>query len=657
MVISWLTSSFSPEIAESVQYSETAESIWNQLNNRYETVNRTKIFEIKKELASVCQGSLDIASYFNKLKKLWDELGIMSSNHAKTCACAAKAGLQNFKVIKGRKFGATADIESPLSGHPGNASSSGSGGQNSPIPGLTKEQCTQLMMLLQSSRLESNSPPNLEASANFAGSVSNLPVSFCESFTACMLFRLARSVWIVYSGAADHMTSSKYILFDIKPLLIPYLVSLPNGYKVKVTCTGSLTLFPSFTLHGVLFIHIFQYNPIYVYKLIQQFSTFILFTSYSCLIQDPSRKKLLELGRVHYGLYKLLSLTNPDSYGSRINNVLPKLNCISVSDLNKFVQTTVPHSISPLNNDAQVVNSNVSSTVSNVSSTFSNVSYIASNATSTISSMNSVNNLDSLNAIGISSSHELCHVVSLDILLEKRDVIFNECVFPFYLSSSPYSLSSPISTTPPLFDSLSDTIAPDGSTPYSAVEPHSYNLAAASPTWQKAMRKEFEALKANHSCDIIELPKGKKPIGCKWVYKIKYKADGSMERYKARKTTLSTVFLAVYVDDIILTGDDLDEITALKSFLDVEFKIKDLGLLNYFLVLCPLDLSTKLKSDVGHLLPRPDSYRRAKAKEGEEMALRNALLGSVDFSICFLERIEEICWEEVVLKASHEKYN
>ncbi|XP_009600622.1 uncharacterized protein [Nicotiana tomentosiformis] len=94
MVISWLTSSLSPEIAESVHYSKTAESIWNQLNNKYGAVNRTKIFEIKKELASVCQGSLDIASYFNKLEKLWDKLGIISSNHAKTCTCAAKAGLQ-----------------------------------------------------------------------------------------------------------------------------------------------------------------------------------------------------------------------------------------------------------------------------------------------------------------------------------------------------------------------------------------------------------------------------------------------------------------------------------------------------------------------------------------------------------------------------------
>ncbi|XP_075091479.1 uncharacterized protein LOC142171690 [Nicotiana tabacum] len=94
MVISWLTNSLTPDIAESVQYSDTAQSIWTQLNKRYGTVNGTKVFEIKQELASTSQGSLDIASYFNKLNKLWDELGFMCASRGSSCTCAPKSELQ-----------------------------------------------------------------------------------------------------------------------------------------------------------------------------------------------------------------------------------------------------------------------------------------------------------------------------------------------------------------------------------------------------------------------------------------------------------------------------------------------------------------------------------------------------------------------------------
>jgi len=34
--------------------------------------------------------------------------------------------------------------------------------------------------------------------------------------------------------------------------------------------------------------------------------------------------------------------------------------------------------------------------------------------------------------------------------------------------------------------------------------------------------------------DLVSLPAGKQAIGCKWIYKIKHKADGSVERYNAR---------------------------------------------------------------------------------------------------------------------------
>lgn len=61
-----------------------------------------------------------------------------------------------------------------------------------------------------------------------------------------------------------------------------------------------------------------------------------------------------------------------------------------------------------------------------------------------------------------------------------------------------------------------------------------YFEAAPNPKWQEAMRKELDALEKNGTWKVMTLPQGKKPIGCKWVYKIKHKADRTIERYKAR---------------------------------------------------------------------------------------------------------------------------
>jgi hypothetical protein len=57
------------------------------------------------------------------------------------------------------------------------------------------------------------------------------------------------------------------------------------------------------------------------------------------------------------------------------------------------------------------------------------------------------------------------------------------------------------------------------------------------PKWQEAMNSELQAFIDNQTWSLVPLPPGKRLISCKWVYRIKRKADRSVERYKARLVT------------------------------------------------------------------------------------------------------------------------
>nr|GEX36259.1 putative RNA-directed DNA polymerase [Tanacetum cinerariifolium] len=156
--------------------------------------------------------------------------------------------------------------------------------------------------------------------------------------------------------------------------------------------------------------------------------------------------------------------------------------------------------------------------------------------------------------------------------------------------------------------------------------------------WKKAMEEEMEALTKNNTQEKCVLKPGKKIVGCRWVFTNKYKPDvakintirvlcsiaankgwpldqfdeknaflhrelkeevymeaphgytKSLEKGNNSDHTLFVKqggnlirFLIIYVDDMIVTGDDKEEITKLKKYLFIEFKMKDLGRLKYFL--------------------------------------------------------------------------
>ena len=65
-------------------------------------------------------------------------------------------------------------------------------------------------------------------------------------------------------------------------------------------------------------------------------------------------------------------------------------------------------------------------------------------------------------------------------------------------------------------------------------EPHTFHEASSDPLWQQVMKEELDALLKTDTWDLVDLPAGKSAIGCKWVYKIKTRSDGTIDGYKAR---------------------------------------------------------------------------------------------------------------------------
>jgi len=65
-------------------------------------------------------------------------------------------------------------------------------------------------------------------------------------------------------------------------------------------------------------------------------------------------------------------------------------------------------------------------------------------------------------------------------------------------------------------------------------DPTSFVTAVQDNLWCVAMNAELRALEENNTWTLTPLPPGKKAIGCKWIFRTKFKADGTVDKLKAR---------------------------------------------------------------------------------------------------------------------------
>ncbi|PWA96217.1 hypothetical protein CTI12_AA041970 [Artemisia annua] len=180
-----------------------------------------------------------------------------------------------------------------------------------------QNQLNQMMLLMQNNKDASpDFSHNAEGNPKLVASIITRKYKLVASHITARRYKFIASVlidfktlWVVDSGATDHVCISLTLMHNIHICTQPIFVTLPNGQQTQVTQIGSVHINSAITLHDVLYIPSFSYNLLSVSKLGTHIPLSILFTPFSCYFQDHHKRI------AHGSLYNGLYIIKQDSQG------------------------------------------------------------------------------------------------------------------------------------------------------------------------------------------------------------------------------------------------------------------------------------------------------------------------------------------------------
>ncbi|GJT03881.1 ribonuclease H-like domain-containing protein [Tanacetum coccineum] len=566
---------FYDDVYMGLVYSENVAVVWKELNKTYDKVDGSIVYNLLQIINTVKQGGSSIADYYHRLNSLWREFDALTKLPKCTCKvkCSCNAskelglhqqlmklmqfliGLDDCYPVRSSlltidPFPKVKDAYNVISrefpqGFKRNFNSNSNtrkqsfnvnfdvklSDKTSSISlsiGFTSEQIQKILNLI-------NDKPSGSIHANMAGRAS--------------FFN--RNAWfnIIDSGANQHLTGSTFrmsYVVDISKLKI--IVGHPNGTLAVISHVGNLKLANNVILYVVLVVPGYCVSLLSVNKLIRDSKMFVGFDENKCYIQDLKRGRVIGTRSESSGLC-LLDVKKSNCIGqctmvmtfhvskvvwhNRLGHLVHQVLYVLKKDLNIFDNTFVP----------------MCKICQRTKQTRREPFPLSDHKSKTLGELV---HLDLWGPYRVHSREGYRYFLTIVdnytkavwvYLVKTKDEVFD--VFVSFLNLIHNHFNIKVKTVrsdngsefvnKKMFDSLLPHSPNDDGRDSSNLEdslPHtdlhdSTQEALPYPNW-------VEALNRNNTWTICDFPIGRKPIGSKWLWKIKYKAFGDIERYKAR---------------------------------------------------------------------------------------------------------------------------
>lgn len=86
IVLSWIINTVLEDLLRGIVYASDSHTVWKDMKERFDKVNRMRIFQVHRQIATLSQGNSSLSIYFTKLKELWAKYDAMVPPPGCDCA-------------------------------------------------------------------------------------------------------------------------------------------------------------------------------------------------------------------------------------------------------------------------------------------------------------------------------------------------------------------------------------------------------------------------------------------------------------------------------------------------------------------------------------------------------------------------------------------